>query len=630
MKYVFLFFCFFQISVLVFGADDLKKYLFPSPKQLIINKNDSSFSINTSSLAPLLNSLIDKNVVGTFYLTRYFHGINKVSLNIDSIKFKQQEYEINIDNKGIVILGGDMSSLFYAKKTLLQIFNWSLANNCKIPYIYIRDYPDFQRRGYMLDISRNKVPLLETVYRIVDMLADYKYNEFQLYIEHTFAYSKHKRVWENQSPFTAEEIKLLDNYCKERFIDLVPNQNSFGHMENWLKHDAYINLCDCVEDCNTIWGKRKRHSLDPSNPASLDLMKELYAELLPNFSSNYFNIGCDETLELGLGKSAEICKQKGKGRVYLDYLIALNNEVNKYNKKAQFWGDIINNHSELIPEIPKNMIALVWDYDASYPSKKYLSKYSEAGIDFYVCPGTSSWNSLIGRNDNAFENLKNAALYGNKHGAKGFLITDWGDGGHWQPLSVSYPTILLSAAYAWGYNDSIINNLEFLLNYYIFKDTTNYCAKAVLKLGNAYLKTNIPNGNANAFHLILQRYKWKLMGHYQTKHLNIEGLLAAKTEILDAITMLKLSKPNSYDADIVVKELQLAADIALHSINLGIEQLQAKDYLIENIPKEKRDELITELKPLIQRHKQLWILRNRIGGMDSSAIRFENLLKAYN
>lgn len=100
-------------------------------------------------------------------------------------------------------------------------------------------------------------------------------------------------------------------------------------------------------------GTKSKTSLDPTNPKSFKLISELYNELLPNFSSKYFNIGCDETMELGLGRSKTVCDKEGKGKVYLDYLKKLNAEVNKLGKTTQFWGDIIINHSELIPKLPK-------------------------------------------------------------------------------------------------------------------------------------------------------------------------------------------------------------------------------------------------------------------------------------
>ena len=65
----------------------------------------------------------------------------------------------------------------------------------RLPCLQIRDWPDFSRRGVMLDISRGRVPKLETLLELVEQLADFKINELQLYTEHTFAYRQHKSVW---------------------------------------------------------------------------------------------------------------------------------------------------------------------------------------------------------------------------------------------------------------------------------------------------------------------------------------------------------------------------------------------------------------------------------------------------
>ena len=97
----------------------------------------------------------------------------------------------------------------------------------------------------------------------------------------------------------------------------------------------------------------------------------------------------------------------------------------------QFWGDIILEHPQLVPELPRDVFALEWGYEADHPFAEHGALFSKAGIPFYVCPGTSSWNSIAGRTKNALENQLNAARSGLEHGAVGFLNTDWGDNGHW-------------------------------------------------------------------------------------------------------------------------------------------------------------------------------------------------------
>jgi hexosaminidase len=91
----------------------------------------------------------------------------------------------------------------------------------------------------MLDISRSKVPTLATLRDLAGRLASWKINQLQLYMEHTFPYTGHEDVWRDASPISPDEILSLDAYCRERHIELVPNQNTLGHFERWLRHGRY-------------------------------------------------------------------------------------------------------------------------------------------------------------------------------------------------------------------------------------------------------------------------------------------------------------------------------------------------------------------------------------------------------
>ena len=626
MKYLLLSLALLISTINTAAAEKLTSYLITPPQ--VLQVDTSSIGITTSQAQSIQQILTDNQFKDVSGNLQWGNNLS-LRLHIDSADLNPQSYRITIDKNTITLTGYDWAALFYAKQTASQLLRYSIKEKAPLPTLNIHDWPNFPRRGYMLDVSRDKVPTMESIYQLIDQLATYKTNEFQLYTEHTFAYKNHETVWKNASPLTAEEIQAIDAYCAARHIDLVPNQNSFGHMENWLKHNEYLDLAECPTTCQTKWGKRKRHSLNPNNPKSFELMQELYKELLPNFSSKYFNIGGDETIELCEGLSKDICAKKGKGQVYLDYLIQLNDAANAEGKLAQFWGDIILNHPELIPSLPKNLTALVWGYDDIHPFNTQLPKFKAADLDFYVCPGTSTWRSLIGKNTNAFLNLKNAAIEGQKNGAKGFLNTNWGDNGHWQPASIAEPSLLLGASYAWNYTDAAIDHLEFQLNEYVFQDEYGYTAKALLKLGDAYLKAGIPNGNANAFHLMLRRYKWTMNGNFQTKKLTIAELNAAKQEIKDALEILAKGNPLCRNEAILKQELVQAANLAIHGVHLGIARLQAPELSTANINAATKLQLIEELEPLIARHKELWTIRNRPGGLDDSAQKLQVILDYY-
>lgn len=297
----------------------------------------------------------------------------------------------------------------------------------------------FQVRSYMLDVSRDRVPTMATLRLIVDLLARYRYNQFQLYTEHTFAYTGHEDAWEEADPLTARDIAKLQAYCEMQGIELVPNQNTFGHMERWLTLPKYNKLAKFPKGgAVTPWGAIKKYptTLDPSNPGSIALVSELLAELLPLFNSSLANIGCDETFEIS--DPAE----------YVGFLEKVCEIVRSHGKRPMFWGDIVLHHPEFIQRLPKDLIALDWGYEADHPFNDEAAKFAAGGLDFYVCPGTSAWRSLAGRIENMRDNLAAAEAAGRQFGAKGYMLTDWGDEGHWQPLAASLPAIVLAGNFA--------------------------------------------------------------------------------------------------------------------------------------------------------------------------------------
>src|SRR5205823_4730140 len=148
-----------------------------------------------------------------------------------------------------------------------------------------------------------------------------------------------------------------------------------------------------------------------------------------------------------------------------------------------FWGDIILKYPRLIRKLPKDAVALNWGYEANHPFEHECALFAKSKIQFYVCPGTSTWMTLIGKHDNALPNLRRAAQIGRKHGAIGYLITDWGDGGHPQPLAVSWLPFLAGAAFSWSAKSFDPSKLVSVLSRDIFNDPTQHIAEAAQSLG---------------------------------------------------------------------------------------------------------------------------------------------------
>lgn len=529
-------------------------------------------------------------------------------------------YLLKVTPTGIEIQAHDPAGAFYGACTLEQLLQ---QVGEELPGLQIQDWPDFAARGIMLDISRDKVYSQETLYQLVDQLAGFKINQIQLYTEHTFAYRNHPVVWEKASPMTGAEILALDAFCRERFVELVPNQNSFGHMERWLKHPQYISLAEVTGEYETPWGTAHGpNSLCPEDPGSLALIESLYDELLPHFSSRMVNIGCDETHDLGHGRSREICQARGPGQVYLDFLLKIYQNLKRRGFRMQFWGDIIIQHPELVPSLPGDLIALEWGYEADHPFAEHGAQFAAAGIPFYVCPGTSAWNSLGGRTKNALENLRNAAENGLRYGACGYLNTDWGDSGHWQALPISTLGFSAGAAYSWCYETNRNLDLRQAVSRFAFGDPEGAMGDLVYDLGNVYQVPEVVLHNSSALFWALKLPLEKIREQGQKLDAGFQDALSATGS---AIRHLERAKMDRLDADLVRAEFRLTARLMQHACQRGLLAFEEDPTRAATL----RQELYQDMQGILSEYKRIWLERNRPGGLADSIARFEALLAEY-
>ena len=271
--------------------------------------------------------------------------------------------------------------LFYAVQTLVQLIN---QTGRTLPLLTITDYPALPVRGVMLDVSRGKVPTLDTLLEVVEVLATWKINQFQLYLEHAFYWPSHPSISRGYDPLTADDLLAVDAACAQRHIEFVPNLQSFGHQGHLLRQPEYTRLAESAQ----------KWTFAPNDPETYRLLDELYAELLPNFRSPLFNVDADETWDLGQGQSAARVAEVGRGRVYLDHLLRLRELAAKYGRRIMFWGDVILESPELIRDIPEDVIVLQWDYH-EMPSEDNVRKFAEAGKTFYVCPSVHSYTAFF-------------------------------------------------------------------------------------------------------------------------------------------------------------------------------------------------------------------------------------------
>ncbi|MFM9000592.1 MAG: beta-N-acetylhexosaminidase [Opitutia bacterium] len=359
-----------------------------------------------------------------------------------------EDYRIGIGASGVQVRAGGPRGVLYAAQTLRQI---RAQNPDALPRLEIADGPDLPVRGFMLDVSRLRVPKQEELLALAEGLHALRANQLQLYVEHTFAFPGHEDAWRDASPLTPEQVRQLDEACAARGIELVPNLNTFGHMERWLRHPRYRPLAECPDGwTHPLTGQFKPvpGTLFPDE-TSLRFVGGLLDGLLPHFRSRQVNVGGDEPWELGQGRSRDAVAARGKRRVYLDHLRKICALATERGRRPMFWADILMEDPALAQDAPADATPVVWGYDAGHPFDAQCGRLRELGRAFVAAPGTSAWQSFTGRLDNALRNQAEASAAAVRHGARGTLITTWGDGGHHQPWPTSWLPMTAGLAMAW-------------------------------------------------------------------------------------------------------------------------------------------------------------------------------------
>ena len=471
-------------------------YILPKPKKMAETKGEflaesglrivaesEELKITTGWALPVILKNEWMNFAGVeAEITAGVAGRGDVSLRLINA-LPAQSYVLSITEDKIEILGRDRAGVGYGIQTLCQIIR---NKGALLPALHIEDKPDIAERGFYMDQARGRSFKLETIKKQIDLLSRYKTNQYQLYIEQSFAFRGFSEMWREDSVLTPEEIMELDKYCKDRDIDFVPSLASFGHLYELLRTKSYEDICELENAAGkpfSFWEKMQHHTVNVADERSFEVVKRMLDEYLPLFSSKLVNICADETFDLGKGRSKELAEKIGTDRMYFEFLKKLCEYIVAKGKVPMFWGDIICKFPEFIKELPKETICMAWGYMAE--QKDDICKpIAEVGANLYLCPGVCGWNTLINRIDTAYSNIKTLSGYARKYNAIGLLNTEWGDFGHINNPAFAVPGIIYGGVFTWNLDaysgEAAIGKEE--LNKAISKIEYGDCTESYLEL----------------------------------------------------------------------------------------------------------------------------------------------------
>lgn len=328
----------------------------------------------------------------------------------------EEGYLILIENNRIVLSANSNKGLFYGIQTLKQLIKGSVETK-SIPNIWIKDYPSFEFRGVMDDISRGPIPTIEFMKSQIRRLAEMKINVLTHYVEHVVKTKKHPRIAPEDGSYTIEEWKEISDYAKKYFITVIGSFQSFGHFQNILSNPEYAHLGESGS------------LISPVKPESYQFLKDIYDEMIPAFDAPFFNINCDETFDLGKAESKQLVDSIGYDGAYFQHIMKLYKIVKSHGIRMSIWGDILLEYPNLISRIPKDVIIGTWTYDDHESFDRYIKPFKEAGLEFFVTPGVLNSNKILPNFNTAFGNIKQFVKEGKEGGAFGVLNCVWDDGG---------------------------------------------------------------------------------------------------------------------------------------------------------------------------------------------------------
>ena len=339
-------------------------------------------------------------------------------------------WRLRISHDSAAILSSSIQGLRSGIAMLAQIFTAECGN---LPCGEQTVIPAFRDRGIMLDVSRGKMATIAYLKHLAAWMPQVGYNILQLYCEDKLAVHSHPEIGGITGAYSEEQIRELDSFCRSVYVELQPCIQTFSHVLGILALPEFSDL----SENDTLF------SFAPGNDAVYRFIETELSETLPWFSSKTLNLNMDEAYDIGSGYSKDLVASKGKGRVYFDHMLRVIEIARKYGvEKFIVWGDIVAKYPELLPELPEDVVVADWHYtpEDHYPS---LITYQEKRMRFWAAGGVNTWNSIFPRVYNADKNLIRFSSEARERGAEGFLVTDWGDHGHAQPLGLSLYGYLL-------------------------------------------------------------------------------------------------------------------------------------------------------------------------------------------
>lgn len=321
-------------------------------------------------------------------------GKGGIVLQLGLANDNPEAYQLKVDASQVVISSPSEAGVFYGIQTLRKAVDVAEGSNVELPAVEIKDQPRFSYRGMMLDVGRHFFSMDE-IKTYIDMMALHNINRFHWHLSEDQGWrieiKKYPKLTEIGSMrketvighnsgkydgkpyggfYTQEQAKEIVAYAAERYITVIPEIDLPGHMQAALAAYPELGCTGGPYEVWTQWGVSD-NVLCAGNDQTIQFIKDVLAEIVEIFPSEYIHVGGDECPKVKWSTCPK-CQARIKA-------LGLKSD-NKHTKEERLQSYVIHEAEEFLNSKGRKMIG--WDETLEgglAPNATVMSWRGEAG-----------------------------------------------------------------------------------------------------------------------------------------------------------------------------------------------------------------------------------------------------------
>ncbi len=388
--------------------------IIPKPVKMVEKQGEFTLTPSTTIVyrgdlqeqAAYLQDVIKKSTGLRLDITEGKAKKNTIYLTLDTPDKVAESYKLDVNSKGVTIVGADKGGLFYGIQTLLQLFPAQIYSNVveegvkwSAPAVSIEDKPEYEWRGMMLDVARYFYDK-EFVKKYIDMMAMYKMNILHLHLIDDSGWrlqiDKYPLLteigaWAGENEkrlggyYTKDDIREIVKYAELRNVEVIPEIAFPAHM---LSAVAAYPWLSCEEKQLKVQTQHyiSRDLLCVGKESSYQFIDDIIKETVELFPSKYIHIGGDEVVPEKWATcphcrevmEREGIEKPGELQGYLTNVVS--NMMKKYGKTIVGWQE-----AAMRGKLDNQIVGMVWT------KLEYAKQIMDAGHKTVLCPASHTY-----------------------------------------------------------------------------------------------------------------------------------------------------------------------------------------------------------------------------------------------